>query len=92
MTVALWLLEMEPAVAVKPLDVAPAATVTEPGTVSIPLLLDNVIAAPPAGAAAVRVTVQEDVMLLASAVGAHDKLLIAAGGCKLTAAFADAPL
>ncbi len=40
--------------------VAPAATLTEAGTVSAPLLLESATAAPPEGAAAERVTVQDD--------------------------------
>ena len=50
-TVAVWLLEIDPAVAVKVLLVAPADTVTDAGTVSDALLLDNATAAPPPGAA-----------------------------------------
>jgi hypothetical protein len=44
-------------VALKLAVVAAAATVTDAGTVKAGLLLDRVTAAPPAGAAAVRVTV-----------------------------------
>ena len=48
-----------PAVAVKPADVAPAGTVTEPaGTGSNALLLDRDTAVPPVGAAPLSVTVQ----------------------------------
>jgi hypothetical protein len=46
------------AVAVKVALVLPAATVTEDGTVTELLLSDTVTAAPPVGAAAVRVMVQ----------------------------------
>ena len=45
-------------VAVKVAEVAAAATVTDAGTVSVALVLVRVTAAPPVGAAWVRVTVQ----------------------------------
>ena len=48
----------EPAVALKVAVVAPAATVTEAGTVSRALLLASVTLVPPVGAAWVTVTVQ----------------------------------
>ena len=48
----------ELAVALKVAVVAPAATVTEVGTVSKALLLASVTLVPPVGAARVRVTVQ----------------------------------
>src|SRR5580704_9428330 len=58
-TVALWLLAIEAAaVALKVAVVAPAATVTEAGTVSNVLLLASVTLEPPVGAVWVRVTVQ----------------------------------
>ena len=57
-TVALWLLAMVLVVALKVPVVAPAATVIDAGTVSTVLLLVSVTAAPPVGAACVRVTVQ----------------------------------
>jgi hypothetical protein len=46
-------------VAVKVAVVAPAATVTEEGVVTLELLSDSATAAPPEGAAAFNVTVQE---------------------------------
>jgi hypothetical protein len=49
---------MVPALAVKLAEVPPAATVTEAGTVSRLLLEARVTAAPPVGAALVKVTVQ----------------------------------
>ena len=48
-------------VAVKGAVVAPAATVTEAGTVTAELLLASVTASPPAGAAALSVTVHASV-------------------------------
>jgi hypothetical protein len=49
------------AVALKAAVVAPAATVTEPGTVTAPSLLASVTTCPPAGAAALSVTVHASV-------------------------------
>ncbi len=57
-TEAVRLPEITPAVALKVADVAPAATVTKVGMVSNALLLDKNTGLPPAGAAAVSVTVQ----------------------------------
>ena len=51
----------DPTVAVKAALVALAGTVTEAGTVTATLLLDRLTAKPPAGAAAVNVTVQASV-------------------------------
>ncbi len=60
-TVALWLFAMvAAAVALNVAVVAPAATVTEVGTVSKVLLLPSVTATPPVGAAWLIVTVQVD--------------------------------
>jgi hypothetical protein len=57
--VALWLLAIEaPAVALNVAVVAPAATVTEAGTVSEALLLASVTLDPPVGAVVFKVTVQ----------------------------------
>jgi hypothetical protein len=58
-TVALWLLAIEAAaVALNVAVVAPAATVTEAGTVSEALLLASVTLDPPVGAVVFKVTVQ----------------------------------
>jgi len=46
------------AVAVKPAEVAPPATVTEAGTVKFVLFEESPTAAPPVGATLLRVTVQ----------------------------------
>jgi hypothetical protein len=48
-----------------------AATVTDTGTVALALLLDRATVAPPAGAAALRVTVQLDVPAPVKDVGEH---------------------
>jgi hypothetical protein len=52
------LLAIVPVAALKVAEVAAAATVTDAGTVSVALVLVRVTAAPPVGAACVRVTVQ----------------------------------
>ena len=49
---------MPAVVALKVAEVAPAATVTDAGTVSTALVLVSVTTAPPAGATLVKVTVQ----------------------------------
>jgi hypothetical protein len=59
------------AVALKIAAVAPAATVTDPGTVSNALLLDSVTVEPPAGAACASVTVQLLTALCPRLVGLH---------------------
>ncbi len=58
LTVALWLVLMDAVVAVKDASVEPAATLSEPGTVSIGLLQESWITAPPVGAASFRATLQ----------------------------------
>jgi hypothetical protein len=57
-TVADWLLATVEVVALKVAEVAAAGTVMDPWTVSAGLVLVRVTAAPPAGAAPLRVTVQ----------------------------------
>ena len=66
------MLLMVPAVAVNVLDVDPAVTATEAGTVSNPLLLESATVAPPAGAACESVTVQVDVAPLPRLLGLHE--------------------
>jgi hypothetical protein len=56
-TVAVTWLVTEEVVAVKVVEVAPAGTVTLAGTCTAELLLDRLTAAPPLGAAPLRVTV-----------------------------------
>jgi len=55
---ALWFVVTKAAAAVKLVEVDPAATVTESGTVRLPALLLRITVVPPAGAAALSVTVQ----------------------------------
>ena len=55
---AVWSVVTGAAVAVKPAELAPAATVTDAGTVRFVLFDERVTAAPPEGAALFRVTVQ----------------------------------
>ena len=69
------MLLMVPAVALNVLDVDPAGTVTEPGTVSRLLLLDSRTTEPPAGAACESVRVQVDVTALPKLAGAQDREL-----------------
>ena len=61
-----------PTVAVNEPVVVPAGTVTDVGTLTAPLLLDSVTAAPPPGAACVSVTVHEDVPGAFTVVGLHE--------------------
>ena len=56
-------------VTVKVAVVLPAATVTEAGTVAEPLLLESETETPPAGAAALKVTVPVEVPPLTTLVG-----------------------
>ena len=93
MRVAVWLLMTVPAVAVNVLAVAPAATVTEPGTVSTALLLDSETAAPPIGAAPDNVTVHVEVPPLPRLVGAHaSELTVIPGGFSETVAVCELEL
>lgn len=60
-TMAVWTLVTTPALAVKVATREPAATVTDPGTVSAVVLLDSVTVTPPDPAALASVTVHVDV-------------------------------
>jgi hypothetical protein len=60
-----------PAVALKVAEIAPAATVTDAGTVTTAVLLLRPTAAPPLGAAWVKVTVQVVVLPEPSVAGVH---------------------
>jgi len=57
---AIWRPVIDPAVAVKLADVEPGATVTLPGTLNASTLRNSDTVAPPAPAAAVRLTVQAE--------------------------------
>ena len=72
---AVLLAVMVEAVAEKVAEVAPAATVTEAGTVSAALLSDKETTAPPVGAALLRVTVQVEEALEVSEVGLQERLV-----------------
>ena len=88
---ALWFALTEAACAVKPTLVAPAGTVAEAGTVKLELLSEIVTEAPPAAAAALRVTVQLDVPGVLIVVGLQvNALSVAAGG--VTGAVMDPPV
>ncbi len=62
---------MVPAVTLKVADVAAAATVTDPGTVTTELVLVRVTLAPPAGAAPLKVTVQVELAPVPRLAGEH---------------------
>jgi hypothetical protein len=74
------------AVALKVAAIAPAATVTDGGTVSEGLLLASARLRPPAGAAWVNVTVQALTPLGPRLVGLHAKLEMRAGATRLMTA------
>jgi len=73
--VAVWAVETEATVAVKAPLVAPAATVTLAGTVTLALLLDSATLTPPAGAAALSVTVHAEVPGATTPAGLQLRLL-----------------
>jgi hypothetical protein len=70
-TVALWELEIVVAVAWNVVVVAPAATVTDVGTVNAALLSEMATVVPPVGAVRDKVTVQVDDDPAVSVVGVH---------------------
>jgi hypothetical protein len=78
---------MVPVVTVKVPEVAPAATVTDAGTVNVAFVLDNATLAPPVGAACVRVTVQllDEV---GPRLGLHDNADTRTAAVRLTVALA----
>ena len=71
MIVAVCELEIVDAVAWKVAVVAPAATVTDPGTVIALLLSERLTTVPPLGAASDSVTVHVDAELGPKLVGVH---------------------
>ena len=81
-----------PEVAVNVAVVAPAATVTDAGTVTKALLLDSETAAPDAGAACDKVTVQLEVAPLPRIAGTHRTELTTARGIRETVAVLVEPL
>ncbi|MBZ5575510.1 MAG: hypothetical protein LAP40_02995 [Acidobacteriia bacterium] len=64
----------------------PAGTVTEAGTVSKAVLLESETNTPPAGAFAVRVTVQVVEEVAVTLVSVHDTPLTVAGPVRVTVA------
>ena len=81
-----------PAVAVKFAEVAPDATLTEPGTVNAVTLLDSVTEMPPVPAACDNVTVQADVPFEFRLVGLHDNRLTVVGATSEMFAVCELPL
>ena len=90
--VALWLLPIVVVVALNVAVVAPAATVTDAGTLKAVLLLLSVTIAPPVGAACVNVTVHVLEAFCPKLVGLHPSDDITTGATRLTVAFAELPL
>jgi hypothetical protein len=78
-TVADWDAVTLLAVAVKVPEAAPAAIVTDAGTLKAARLLESVIEAPPAGAADDRVIVQDDVPAPVKLIGAQPNELMTIG-------------
>jgi hypothetical protein len=70
-TTAVWLVEIAPAVAVKPAELEPLDTVTDPGTLRAATLLFRVTAPPPAPAAVDSVTTQDEAPPEPSVAGVH---------------------
>ncbi len=87
--VVLELLGMAVVATPKVADVADAATVTEAGTVSVALVFDSVIVAPPAGAALVRPTVQVLDAFGPKLVGLHDTEETSGGATRVTTVLAE---
>jgi hypothetical protein len=79
-------------VALNVVAVAPAATVTDAGTVSVALLLVSVTAAAPVGAACVNVTVHVLEAFCPRLVGLHASEDTRTGTTRLTVALAELPL
>ena len=91
-SVSLWLLLIVVVVVLNVAVVAPAATVTDAGTVNSALVSLRVTAAPPAGAACVNVTVQVLVAFCPKLVGLHASDDTVTGATRLIVAFAEPPL
>jgi len=73
-------------------DVAPAATVTDPGTVSADPVSDKVTTAPPAGATLVKVTLQVLDAFCPRLAGLQLRVEISTGATRLTVVFTELPL
>jgi hypothetical protein len=73
-------------------EVAPAATVTDPGIVNVVLLSDKMMLAPPVGAACVRVTVQVPEEFAAMLLGLQDRVDSDAGAIKVRMMLAELSL
>jgi hypothetical protein len=83
---------MATVVALKVTDMAAAATVIDVGTVSVALVSVRVTAAPPVGAAWVKVTMQELEELGPRLVGLQTSDETSTDAVRLTVALADVPL
>ena len=83
------MLAMAAVVALKVAEVAAAATVTEAGALSVALVLVSVTAAPPTGAAWVRVTVQVLEEFGPRLAGLHASEEISTGAARLMMALAE---
>jgi len=70
---------MVPAVAVKPAEVAPEATVTEAGTLNVVVLLESATLMPPEPAACESVTMHDEVPPELMLVGLHDSRVSTVG-------------
>ena len=90
--VAFELLLIVAVVALNVAEVAAAAAVTEAGTVSVELLFDKLMLAPPVGAAWVKVTVQVLEEFGPRLVGLHANDETRTGATKLRLAVAELPL
>ena len=92
MTVAFVSVEIVPAGAVKVLLVAPAATVTDPGTDRAPVLLESETAAPPVPATLESVTVQVELPAVARLAGVHESSVnVGVVNCNVTEVFCELP-
>ena len=82
-SVAFWFEFTLATVALKVVLLCPAGILVLPGTVTLALLLERAIVAPPEGAAAVRVTVQVAVPGAFTVAGEQLRLLTCAGATRL---------